>query len=101
LAVSRQALQATPQTYDPASGIFAGAAVSAATGVGIHQIAKSAGFQEQAAQEIFQRTTIHPGMTVVDQIQLKASSTHFDMVNLDVPVSGFPTELQFQRKDSL
>jgi hypothetical protein len=91
----------TIQTYDPASGIFAGAAVGAATGVGIHQIAKSAGFQEQAAQGIFQRTTIHPGTTVVGQIELKAHSAHFALVNVDVPVSGFPTELQFQRKDSL
>ncbi len=31
----------TIQTYDPASGILAGAAVGAATGVGIHQIAKT------------------------------------------------------------
>jgi hypothetical protein len=91
----------TIQTYDPASGIFAGAAVGAATGVGIHQIDRAAGYQEQVAQGIFQRTTIHPGTTVVGQIELKVHSSKFAMVNVDVPVNGFPTELQFQRKDSL
>ena len=92
---------ATLQVYDPASGILAGAAVGAATGVGIHQIAKAAGYQEQAAQAIFQHTTIHPGATVVGQVELKPTSTHFSTLNVAVPVNGFPTELQFQRKDSL
>jgi hypothetical protein len=40
----------TIQTYDPAAGIFAGVAVGAATGVGIHQLAKAAGYEIQAAR---------------------------------------------------
>jgi hypothetical protein len=90
----------TIQTYNPAAGIFAGATVGAATGVGIHQIDRAAGYQEQAAQGIFQHTTIHPGATVVGQVELKPHTDRFSVVNVDVPVNGFPTELQFQRKDS-
>jgi hypothetical protein len=90
----------TIQTYNPAAGIFAGASVGAATGVGIHQIDRAAGYQEQAAQGIFQHTTIHPGATVVGQVELKPHTDRFSVVNVDVPVNGFPTELQFQRKDS-
>ena len=47
--------------YDPAAGIFAGAAVGAATGVGISPNPRAAGYEEQAAQGIFQLTKIHPG----------------------------------------
>jgi hypothetical protein len=92
---------ATLRVYDPASGILAGAAVGAATGVGIHQIAKAAGYEEQAAQGIFQHTTIHPGTTVVGQVELKPRSSHFSNISMDVPVNGFPSELQFLKKDSL
>jgi hypothetical protein len=90
----------TIQTYDPAAGIFAGAAVGAATGVGIHQIAKAAGYQEQAAQGIFQRTTIHPGTTAVGQIELKARSAQFALVNIDVPIDGAKSPLNFLKKDT-
>jgi hypothetical protein len=90
----------TIQVYDTASGIFAGAAVGTATGVGIHQINQAAGFQEQAAQGIFQRTTIHPGTTAIGQVELKPPTSRFSAVNVDVLINGFPTELHFQRKDS-
>ncbi|MGD0494337.1 MAG: hypothetical protein ABSC32_22685, partial [Steroidobacteraceae bacterium] len=85
----------------PAAGIFAGAAVGAATGVGIHQIARAAGYQEQAAQGIFQRTTIRPGTTAIGQVELKVTSPRFAVVHVDVPVDGASTELQFLRKDVL
>jgi uncharacterized protein YceK len=88
----------TIQTFDPAAGIFAGAAVGAATGVGIHQIARAAGYQEQAAQGIFQHTTIHPGSTVVGQIELKTPTNRFAAVNLNVPVDGAASDLQFLKK---
>jgi hypothetical protein len=90
----------TIRTYDPASGIFAGAAVGAVTGVGIHQIAKAAGYEEQAAQGIFQRTTIHPGETVAGQVELRTESAAFSVINLDVPVEGAMPELAFLRKDT-
>jgi uncharacterized protein YceK len=90
----------TIQTYDPAAGIFAGAAVGAATGVGIHQIAKAAGYQEQAAQGIFQRTTIHAGTTAVGQIELKPRSAQFALVNVDVPVGGTMSQLHFLKKET-
>jgi hypothetical protein len=90
----------TIETFDPAAGIFAGAAVGAATGVGIHQIAKAAGYQEQAAQGIFQRTTIHPGTTAVGQIELKPPSSQFAAVNLNVPVDGNVSSLHFIRQDT-
>ncbi|HEY3851703.1 MAG TPA: hypothetical protein VGL87_12060 [Steroidobacteraceae bacterium] len=90
----------TVSVYDPAAGIFAGAAVGAATGVGIHQIAKAAGYEEQAAQGIFQRTTIHPGATVVGQIELKTPSNRFAAVNINVPVDGAASEVQFLKKDT-
>lgn len=90
----------TIQTYDPAAGIFAGAAVGAATGVGIHQIARAAGYQEQAAQGIFQRTTIRPGMTAVGQIELKPRSSHFMGVDIRVPVDGASTSLLFLKQDT-
>jgi hypothetical protein len=91
----------TIQTYDPAAGIFAGAAVGAATGVGIHQIAKAAGYEEQAAQGIFQRTTIRPGATAIGQIELKPRSYDFSVVNLGVPVGGSVTEVHFQKRNSM
>lgn len=76
----------TIQTYDPASGIFAGAAVGAVTGIGIHQIATAAGYQEETAQAIFQHSTIRPGTTVVGQVMLKAASSQYSTLKLDVPV---------------
>jgi hypothetical protein len=91
----------TIQTYDPAAGIFAGVAVGAATGIGIHQIARAAGYQEQAAQGIFQHSTIHPGATVVGQIELKTHSAGFAAVNVDVPIDDVVSELQFLKKDTM
>jgi hypothetical protein len=89
------------RAYDPAAGIFAGAAVGAATGVGMHQIAKAAGYEEQAAQGIFQRSTIHPGQTVAGQVLLKTGSDNFNAINLDVSVDGASPEVTFLRKDTL
>ena len=88
----------TIQTYNPAAGMFAGLAAGAATGVGIHQIAQAAGNQEQAAQGIFQRTTIAPGATAVGQVQIKAGRSSFSNVRLTVPVSGQPVSASFDRK---
>jgi hypothetical protein len=78
----------TIQTYDPAAGILAGAAVGAATGVGIHQLENAAAYQEQAAQGIFQHTTVSPGVTAVGQIVLKPSSSGFGNLRLEIPVEG-------------
>jgi hypothetical protein len=78
----------TIQTYDPAAGVLAGAAVGAATGVGIRQIANAAGYQEQAAQAIFQHNTIPAGATVVGQIVLKPGASQFSTLKLQVPVGG-------------
>jgi len=89
------------QTYNPAAGIFAGATIGAATGVGIHQIAMAAGNEAQAAQGIFQRTTIHPGQTVVGQVLFKTDSAKFTALNLDVPIDGALPELTFLRQDTL
>jgi hypothetical protein len=91
-------ISGTIQTYDPAAGMFAGLAVGAATGVGIHQIAQAAGNREQAAQGIFQRTTIAPGATAVGQVQIKAGRSSLSNVRLTVPVSGQPVSASFDRK---
>jgi hypothetical protein len=85
----------TIQTYDPAAGILAGAAVGAATGVGIHQIEKAAGYEEQAAQGIFQHTTIQPGATIVGQVMLKPTSSEFGTLRLDVPLDSNPVTFMF------
>ena len=58
-------------TYDPLAGMFAGAAVGGIAAVGIHQIDVAAGHEEQAAQAIFQRTTIAPGVTVIGQVMIR------------------------------
>jgi hypothetical protein len=87
----------TIQTYDPASGIFAGAAVGAATGVGFHQIARAAGYQEQAAQAIFQHSTVRPGTTIVGQVMLKPASSNFGAVRLDVPVDAVQPAFTFTK----
>lgn len=76
----------TIQTYDPAAGILAGAAVGGATGVGIDQIARAAGYEEQAAQAIFQHSTIRPRTTIVGQVILKPASSEYGMLRLDIPV---------------
>jgi len=78
----------TIQTYDPMAGILAGAAVGAATGVGIHQLENAAAYQEQAAQGIFQRSTVSTGQTVAGQIMLKPSSSGFGTLRLDIPIAG-------------
>ena len=88
----------TIQTYDPAAGILAGAAVGAATGIGIHQIANAAGHQEQAAEGIFQHTTVPPGTTIVGQVMLKPTSSQFGTLRLDVPVGRAPTTFMFAKK---
>lgn len=88
----------TIQTYDPAAGIFAGAAVGVATGAGIHQIARSAGFEIQAAQGIFQRSTIRPGVTIVGQVMLKKTAKPYDTLRLDIPVDGAGSSFSFNRK---
>lgn len=90
--------QGTIQTYDPAAGILAGAAVGAATGVGIHQIAKSAGYEEQAAEAIFQHSTIHPGTTIVGQVMLKRDSNNYGMLRLNVPVNTAQSTFTFAKR---
>jgi hypothetical protein len=88
----------TIRVYDPASGILAGAAVGAATGVGIHQIGRSAGYEEQAAEGIFQRSTIHPGTTVVGQVMLKKGPGDAGALRVDIPVATTHTTFNFAKK---
>jgi hypothetical protein len=88
----------TIQTYDPASGILAGVAVGAVTGVGIHQIARAAGYEEQSAQAIFQHTTIRPGTTIVGQVMLKLASGPYGAVRLEVPVDSSRSPFTFAKK---
>jgi hypothetical protein len=88
----------TIRVYDPASGILAGAAVGAAAGVGIHQIGRSAGYEEQAAQGIFQHSTIHPGTTMVGQVMLKKGAGEAGALRLDVPVAAARTTFNFAKK---
>jgi hypothetical protein len=87
----------TIQTYDPAAGILAGAAVGAATGVGIHQIEKVAGYEEQAAQGIFQHSTIPPGATIVGQVMLKPTGSQLGTLRMDVPVDAKPVTFMFAK----
>ena len=86
--------------YDPMSGLFAGAAVGAATGVGIRQIETAAGHEEQATQAIFQRSTIRPGTTLVGQIMLKVGSVSYNSLKVGVPVDGEVREFVFVKTDS-
>ncbi len=76
------------QTYDPAAGILAGAAVGVATGVGIQQLENAAAYQEQAAQGIFQHSTVANGTTVAGQIVIKPTTNRFGTLRLEVPVEG-------------
>jgi hypothetical protein len=76
------------RTYDPASGILAGAAVGAATGVGIRQLENAAAYQEQAAQGIFQHSTVAAGTTVGGQIVIKPATNGFSTLRLEVPIEG-------------
>jgi hypothetical protein len=82
------AMVGTIQTYDPASDILAGAAVGAATGVGIHQLENAAAYQEQAAQGIFQHTTIAPDTTAIGQVVLKRSDAGRGTLRIEVPIAG-------------
>jgi hypothetical protein len=88
----------TIQVYDPTSWILAGAAVGAATGVGIHQIGRAAGYEEQAAQGIFQHSTIHPGTTMVGQGMLKKGAAEAGALRLDVRVAAERTTFNFAKK---
>ncbi len=88
----------TIQTYDPAAGILAGAAVGAATGLGIHQIGVAAGNEERAAEAIFQRSTIRPGTTIVGQVMLKQPSSQFGTLRLIVPIVGARATFSFEKR---
>jgi hypothetical protein len=88
----------TIQTYDPAAGIFAGVAVGAVTGVGIHQLAKAAGYEIQAAQAIFQRSTIRAGTAIVGQVMLKPAKSQAGMLRLDVPIDTARSTFMFAKK---
>jgi hypothetical protein len=90
----------TIQTYDPAAGIFAGASMGAVAGVGIHQISRQAGYEIQAAQAIFQHSTIRPGATIVGQVILKAISNHSGSLRMDVSVGTANTTFVFTKKTS-
>ena len=81
-------MSGTVQMYDPAAGMLAGAAMGAATGVGIRQLDNAAAYQEQAAQGIFQHSTVAAGSTAVGQIVLKPSFSGFGTLRIDVPVQG-------------
>lgn len=74
--------------------------MGAATGVGIHQIARQAGYEIQAAQAIFQHSTIRPRTTLVGQVMLKPSSNHFGSLRLDVPINSANTTFVFSKKTS-
>jgi hypothetical protein len=87
----------TSGTYDPAAGIFAGAALGVATGVGIHQIAQAAGYQEETAQAIFQHSTVRPGTTIVGQVMLKPASSQYGTLRLDVPVDTARVPFSFTK----
>jgi hypothetical protein len=88
----------TIRVYDPASGIMAGAVMGAATGVGIHQIGRAAGYEEQAAQGIFQHSTIHPGTTVVGQVMLKKGAGDAGALRVDVPAGTVRSTFNFSKK---
>ncbi len=81
-------MSGTMQTYDPAARMLAGAAVGAATGVGIHQLENAAAHEEQAAQAIFQHSTVAPGSTVAGQLVLKPSSANFGTLRVEIPIGG-------------
>lgn len=66
----------------------------------MHQIGKAAGYEEQAAQGIFQRTTVHPGVTAIGQVQFKVPSTHFAFVNLQVPMENGGGAFTLERTDT-
>ena len=85
------------QTSDPAAGVLAGAAIGAVTVIGIGQIENAAGYQEQAALEIFQRGTIFPGATVSGQIMLKPDSSRFGTLKIQVPIGGEVRTFTFQK----
>lgn len=87
----------TIQTYDPAAGMLAGAAVGAGTGVGIQQIARTAGYEERAAQAIFQHTTIAPNATIVGQVIIKAASQQFGVLRFVVPVEQAQATFEFKQ----
>lgn len=89
------AFTGTIQTYDPASGILAGAAVGAATGVGVRQLENAAAYQEQAASAIFQHSTIAPGSTVAGQIVLKPASNAFGTLRVEIPIQGRTETFRF------
>jgi hypothetical protein len=88
----------TIQTYDPAAGMFAGASVGVVTGVGVHQIAAAAGYEERVAQGIFQHSTVLPGTTIVGQVMVKRSSNQDGTLRLEVPVYATRSNFLFNRK---
>ena len=88
---------ATVQTYNPAAGMLAGAAVGAGTGIGIQQIARAAGYEERAAQAIFQHTTIQPNATVVGQVIVKVIPQQSGTLSFSVPIEQSQATFAFKQ----
>ncbi|WP_157604253.1 hypothetical protein [Rhizobacter sp. Root1221] len=91
----------TVRVYDPMSGIFAGAAVAGATGLGIRQVHYSAQAQEEAAASILQENTVDPHQMVTGNLILKDCCDQFsnpnDVIRFEVTANNRVTAFEFAR----
>ncbi|MDM0053358.1 hypothetical protein QTI04_30495 [Variovorax sp. J22R115] len=91
----------TVRVYDPFAGLVAGAAVGAATGVGVQQIEYNARNQEQAANSILQANTVDPLHMVSGELILKGCCDPYpepnDVIRFEVTANGKTSVFEFER----
>ena len=91
----------TVRVYDPMRGMFAGAAVAGATGLGVRQLDYSAQAQEQAAASILQENTLDPQQMVTGNLILKNCCDQFtnpnDVIRFEVTANKQTTAFEFAR----
>jgi hypothetical protein len=91
----------TIRVYDPMAGIFVGAAIGGATGLGVQQLEYNAQNQEQAAGSILQENTVDPQRMVMGNLILKDCCDPFtrsnDIIRFEVAVNGKVNVFEFIR----
>lgn len=91
----------TVRVYDPMAGMFVGAAIGGATGLGVQQLEYNAQNQEEAAGSILQENTVDPQRMVMGNLILKDCCDPFtapnDIVRFEVAVNGKVNVFEFIR----
>ncbi|MBO9642187.1 MAG: hypothetical protein J7603_03600 [Pseudacidovorax sp.] len=100
--ISSFASTSTTRVYDPAAGIFAGAAVGGATALGVRQLEYTAQAQEQAANSMLQTNTLAPLQMVSGDVIIRGCCEPYvksnDIIRFEVTARGKTYFFDFLRQ---